>query len=69
MSTTLIIVLNLVMSFVAVSAVAVGWVIARRLRPAPPADAGRAHRHGLVRPLRFYRTPAPIAALTNSSAR
>ena len=69
MSTALIIVLNLVMSFVAVSAVAAGWVIARRLRPASPADAGRVPWHGLVRPLRFYRTLAPTAALTNSSAR
>ena len=69
MSTTLIIVLNLIMSAVAISAVAGGWFVARRLRPVPPPDAARAHRRGLVRPLRFYRTPAPTAALTNSSAR
>src|SRR6185437_14295729 len=62
MSSTLVIVLNLIMSFVAISSVAAGWLIARRLRPALPPDAGRAHRRGLVRPLRFYyRAPASIA--------
>ena len=70
MSMTLVILLNLIMSCFAFSAVGAGWVIGRRLRPALPPDAGRADRRGLVRPLRFdYRTPASIATAANSSAR
>jgi hypothetical protein len=67
---TIVIVLNLIMSGVAFSAVGAGWVIARRLRPALPPDAGRADRRGPVRPLgSHYRTAASIATATNSSAR
>ncbi len=70
MSLTLVIVLNLILSFGAFSAVGAGWLIARRLPPALPPDAGRADRRGLVRPRRVdYRTAASIATAANSSAR
>lgn len=67
MPTTLMVVLNLIMCVVAFSAVGAGWLIARRLRPALPPDAGRADRRGHVRP--SYRTAASIATAANSSAR
>ncbi len=74
MSTTLVIVLNVMMSLLAFGVVGAGVLIARRLSPELPNEGGHATWRGpgsgrVERLLVVQRSAASTATATNSSAR
>jgi hypothetical protein len=72
MSTPLLIILNLMMSLLAVGAVAAGALIACRLKPAPDSEGRAGWRGpigGIAHLLSAHKSAASIATATNSSAR